>query len=76
MYKTSFILIFTFFQFLLFNSCTKKVKLDDNQNLVSKRDALLWPFAATSIWNMPIGSGAVYKAANLELPANRMLTLD
>jgi hypothetical protein len=27
------------------------------------RDPLKWPFAATSIWNMPIGSGAVYVRA-------------
>jgi len=29
------------------------------------RDALEWPFASTSIWNMPIGSGAIYVPANL-----------
>ncbi len=29
------------------------------------RNALKWPFAATSIWNMPIGSGANYVAANM-----------
>jgi hypothetical protein len=29
------------------------------------RNPLTWPFASTSIWNMPIGSGAVYVAANL-----------
>jgi len=29
------------------------------------RDPLAWPFAADSIWNMPIGSGAVYVAANI-----------
>ena len=29
------------------------------------RDALKWPFADTSIWNMPIGSSARYVAANL-----------
>ena len=29
------------------------------------RNVLKWPFAATSIWNMPIGSGAAYVAANL-----------
>ncbi len=30
------------------------------------RDPYLWPFASTSIWNMPIGSGAVWKPARLE----------
>jgi len=29
------------------------------------RDALQWPFASSSIWNMPIGSGAKYVAAGL-----------
>jgi hypothetical protein len=29
------------------------------------RDPLKWPFAATSIWNMPIGSGASYVASGL-----------
>src|SRR5581483_9669059 len=29
------------------------------------RDPLQWPFSATSIWNMPIGSNAVYVPANL-----------
>ncbi len=28
------------------------------------RDPWLWPFAATSIWNMPIGSGAKLQKAN------------
>jgi hypothetical protein len=30
------------------------------------RDKWLWPFASTSIWNMPIGSGAVYTPANIQ----------
>lgn len=30
------------------------------------RDPWLWPFARDSIWNTPIGSGAVYVPANLE----------
>jgi len=29
------------------------------------RDPMKWPFAATSIWNMPIGSGATYVASGL-----------
>jgi hypothetical protein len=29
------------------------------------RDPLKWPFASNSIWNMPIGTGAQYVAANL-----------
>ncbi len=40
------------------------------------RDPYLWPFAASSIWNMPIGSNANYVPANLEMPTAKMLTLD
>eukprot|EP01050_Picozoa_sp_SAG11_P022095 SAG11_NODE_4085_length_2073_cov_2.103343_1_plen_456_part_00 len=29
------------------------------------RQPFLWPFAADSVWNTPIGSGAVYEAANI-----------
>ena len=32
----------------------------------SKRDKWLWPFSSKSIWNMPIGSGAVYTPANIQ----------
>jgi hypothetical protein len=31
----------------------------------NSRDPLLWPFAQDSIWNMPIGSEAVYVPANI-----------
>jgi len=34
------------------------------------RDPWQWPFAATSIWNMPIGTGAVYKPANFQAAAH------
>ena len=30
------------------------------------RDPLLWPFASTSIWNMPIGTGAEFVPAQIE----------
>jgi hypothetical protein len=33
--------------------------------LAGTRDPLTWPFAATSIWNMPIGTGAVYVPAGM-----------
>lgn len=37
----------------------------------SARDPLKWPFASTSIWNMPIGSDAVYVPAKLAaIPGN------
>lgn len=31
-----------------------------------QREKWLWPFSSNSIWNMPIGSRAVYRAANLQ----------
>jgi len=31
----------------------------------AQRDPVQWPFATNSIWNMPIGSGAVYQPAYL-----------
>ncbi len=34
------------------------------------RDPWLWPFAATSIWNMPIGSGAKLEKANFRSAKN------
>src|SRR4029077_14340903 len=34
-------------------------------NNASARDPLKWPFASTSIWNMPIGSGAQYEDAKI-----------
>jgi len=34
-------------------------------NNTPARDPLKWPFASTSIWNMPIGSNAVYAPANI-----------
>lgn len=33
------------------------------------RNALQWPFASTSIWNTPIGSGAKYAASGLSFTA-------
>lgn len=37
----------------------------NNQTWTIGRNPLYWPFAQNSIWNTPIGSGAVYKPANL-----------
>src|SRR5882762_4278272 len=45
----------------------------DNISLTAGlRDPLKWPFASTSIWNMPIGSNAVYVPANI--PPNPSVT--
>ncbi|MCX6309442.1 MAG: Ig-like domain-containing protein [Bacteroidia bacterium] len=54
----------------------QKEILIKNQFKIDERDPLLWPFAANSIWNMPIGSNARYVPANLEMPTSAMLTLD
>jgi hypothetical protein len=40
------------------------------------RDPLKWPFAQTSIWNMPIGSKAVYVPAKLQKATGSGLTND
>ena len=40
------------------------------------RNKFLWPFASTSIWNMPIGRGAAYVPANIALPTIQTLTAD
>ena len=75
MYKVRFALL-ALLGILFCFSCSKRNKNFGDIIVVEKRDPLLWPFAATSIWNMPIGSNAVYVPANLELPSQRMLTLD
>lgn len=36
------------------------MKMPSATKAVNGRDATTWPFAATSIWNTPIGSGAAY----------------
>ena len=33
-----------------------------------ERDPIAWPFAADSIWNMPIHNGAKYVDAQIEMP--------
>jgi len=40
------------------------------------RDPYVWPFAQTSIWNTPIGSGAIFTPANIVPPTAYGLTLD
>ncbi len=38
-------------------------------NVVAQaRDPVVWPFASTSMWNMPIGSNANYVAINMPIP--------
>jgi hypothetical protein len=40
------------------------------------RNPTLWPFARTSIWNMPIGSSAVYVTARIAPATQRTVTTD
>ena len=40
------------------------------------RDPLLWPFSRDSIWNLPIGSSAVYVPANILQATQRGMTTD
>jgi hypothetical protein len=45
-------------------------------NFPTRRDPLKWPFSSASIWNMPIGSNAVYLSANIPPAGNAGLTVD
>ena len=47
-----------------------------NTGAGSGRDAYTQPFTSNSIWNEPIGSGAVYVAAQIAAPTKRALTAD
>src|SRR5256886_14853098 len=40
------------------------------------RDALTWPFSRDSIWNLPIGAGAVYVPGNIKKPTAYGMTTD
>jgi hypothetical protein len=42
----------------------------------AQRDPLKWPFSVTSIWNMPIGSDAVYVHAHIEKALTQGMTID
>jgi len=42
----------------------------------TSRDPLKWPFARDSIWNMPVGSDAVYVPANIQPPTCEGMTED
>jgi len=46
------------------------------QSREQTRDPRLWPFSETSIWNMPIGDGAVYVHAKIKPAEERGLTVD
>lgn len=79
MKNTCFLLSFCLFLLL---SCKDKAPLDPitedtgkDSTIIQRRDAKQWPFSKNSIWNMPIGSNAVYVPAKLE-PTAGILTLD
>lgn len=59
------------FVFLLFGCGIKKTAI-----IEETRDPLKWPFSQTSIWNMPIGSNAVYVNAKIEKAMSRGMTAD
>lgn len=42
----------------------------------STRNPLLWPFTSTSIWNMPIGTGAAYVPSQIATPTISAMTTD
>lgn len=41
----------------------------------AKRNKMLWPFASSSIWNMPIGTGAQYVPAGIKPVQTSVLSL-
>lgn len=64
-----------------FYSCEKKTanSIDDvpSDTLSTEtRDPYRWPFSKGSIWNMPIGSNAVYVAANIKPATRAGMTID
>ena len=65
--------------FSLFLVCTFLIsciqELSNKQEL-NTRDPLKWPFASNSIWNMPIGSKAVYVHAQIEKAMAAGMTID
>lgn len=50
-------------------SASNGKSLKFGQTTQSNRNYYIWPFASTSIWNMPVGSGAYYVPLNMTAPA-------
>lgn len=44
--------------------------------MIAQRNPLKWPFSETSIWNMPIGSDAIYVHAHIEKALAQGMTID
>ncbi len=55
---------------LLLTSCSILSSATAQDTLPGERDPWEWPFEATSIWNMPIGSAAEFQYADLGAAAN------
>ena len=62
---------------LLF-ACEGKSQEEKTSNLTETgtRNPYKWPFSQTSIWNMPLGSSAVYVNAKLEKATQYGMTID
>ncbi len=78
-------LIFLLFIISLFSCNKKETKADNNENIDENpvypvesgtRSPLSWPFAQNSIWNMPIGSKAIYVHAKIEKAMQYGMTND
>lgn len=63
-------------KYILICLCISNNVLAQDYPVVSTRDPLKWPFSSTSIWNQPIGSGAVYVPAKIEKAMSRGMTID
>ena len=60
------------FSMVLFLACNGQSEANPEET----RDPLKWPFSQTSIWNMPIGSGAKYIHAHIEKAMAAGMTID
>ena len=63
---------------ILFLLLTYSPRIGTDQPALAQesRDPLTWPFDAASIWNMPIGSDAVYVPAEIAQSTQRGMTVD
>lgn len=64
---------------LMLNACHSRQQTEKGPDYTVEpgtRDPLKWPFEQKSIWNMPIGSGAVYVHARIEKAMAQGMTID
>ncbi len=69
-----FVGILTVLAFLILPGCGSGSQQDQEEG--DSRNPLEWPFSSHSIWNMPIGSDAVYVHAGIERAMSRGMTID